>query len=210
MTGPSDEAAANIIDLYERRAADFDRDRHRGVMEQPWLDRFLAHVPPGGTVLDIGCGMGEPIAAYLIGRGCRVVGVDSSASLIAMCQARFPTHEWIVGDMRLLDLGRRFDGVVAWDSFFHLTMDDQRAMFARFAAHAKPHAPLMFTSGPRAGQAIGAYHGEPLYHSSLEPAEYRTLLSASGFVVEAFVPDDPDCGGHSIWLAVAVSPEPPR
>jgi hypothetical protein len=26
--------------------------------EKPWLDRFLAFVPPSGSLLDIGCGMG--------------------------------------------------------------------------------------------------------------------------------------------------------
>ena len=42
-------------------------------------------------------------------------------------------------------------------------------MFPRFAAHAQPGAPLMFTSGSEAGEAIGEWQGEPLYHASLEP-----------------------------------------
>jgi hypothetical protein len=37
--------------------------------------------------------------------------------------------------MRQLALGRPFDGIVAWDSFFHLGHDDQRRMFAIFADH---------------------------------------------------------------------------
>lgn len=201
----TEKAADAIVDLYERRAGDYDRDRGRDLFERPWLDRFLEHVPEGGTVLDMGCGMGEPIAAYLISRGYGVAGVDSSPSLIALCRSRFPEHLWIVADMRQLDLGRRFDGVIAWDSFFHLAMKDQRAMFARFAAHAVPGAPFMFTSGPRAGTAMGAYHGEPLYHASLDPAEYRKLLQDNGFEVLQFVPDDPDCGTHTIWLARTIA-----
>jgi 2-polyprenyl-3-methyl-5-hydroxy-6-metoxy-1,4-benzoquinol methylase len=190
-----------IAALYERHAHSYDRDRGRTLHEQAWLDRFLAYVTPGGTVLDIGCGMGEPIARYLLERGFCVVGVDTSPSLIALCRARFPQSEWLVADMRTLALGRRFDGVLAWDSFFHLGMDEQRAMFARFAAHACPGAPLMFTSGPAAGEAIGSYRGEPLYHASLDPAEYRRLLADTGFTVRAFVAEDPDCGGHTVWLA---------
>ena len=165
------------------------------------MDRFLAHVPAGETVLDIGCGTGEPIARYLVTEGRRVVGVDSSPSMIAMCSARLPNHEWVVADMRALDLGRRFVGILAWDSFFHLRADDQRPMFGRFAKHAAPGAPLMFTSGPRGGEAIGSYQGEPLYHASLEPSEYESLLAGNGFTVRAFVPDDPDCGEHTVWLA---------
>jgi cyclopropane fatty-acyl-phospholipid synthase-like methyltransferase len=190
-----------IVSLYERHAADFDRDRSRRLQERAWLDRFLAHVRPSGTVLDIGCGMGEPIGRHFLEAGLSVVGIDSSDAMIAMCRARFPKAEWNVADMRRLSLGRRFDGLLAWDSFFHLHLDDQRAMFPRFAAHALPGAPLMFTSGPSQGEAIGMYCGEPLYHGSLSPSEYETLLSESGFEVVSFAPDDPECGGHTVWLA---------
>jgi SAM-dependent methyltransferase len=189
-----------ITGLYERHALSYDHDRGRSLQEKAWLDRFLGFVPPGGAVLDVGCGMAEPIARYLIDAGRAVVGFDASPTLIDICRTRFPGAEWIVGDMRNLSLGRQFDGVLAWDSFFHLHADDQRAMFPRFAAHARPGAPLMFTSGPAAGEAIGAYRGEPLYHASLDPAEYEALLGANGFSVDAFNPDDADCGGHTIWL----------
>ena len=77
-----------IVGLYERHAQRYDRDRSRSMMEKAWLDRFLQHVPGGGAVLDIGCGMGEPIAAYLRASGVRVTGIDSSPSLIEMCRRR--------------------------------------------------------------------------------------------------------------------------
>ncbi len=191
----------SIIELYERNAAAYDRDRGRGLQERAWLDRFLDHVRPGGAVLDLGCGMGEPIARYLIESGYEVVGVDSSSTMIELCRQRFPAAEWHVADMRQVDLARRFDGILAWDSFFHLGHDDQRAMFARFASHAKPGAALMFTSGSEEGEAIGSYEGEPLYHASLSTEEYRRLLEAHGFSVRAHVEDDPACGGHTIWIA---------
>jgi ubiquinone/menaquinone biosynthesis C-methylase UbiE len=195
----------DIIGLYDRRAAEYDRDRSRRLLEKRWIDRFLRHVPTGGTVLDIGCGMGEPIAGYVLGLGFEVVGVDSSPAMISLCRTRHPQGEWLVADMRELDLARRFDGLVAWDSFFHLNMDDQRAMFARFAKHAGCNAPLLFTSGPAEGESIGSWCGEPLYHASLDPAEYRESLALNGFAVQAFQPDDADCGGHTVWLATARS-----
>jgi trans-aconitate methyltransferase len=145
--------------------------------------------------------MGEPLARYLIERGIEVVGVDASPAMIERCRARFPEGEWIVADMREIDLGRRFHGVLAWDSFFHLSMDDQRGMIPRFASHAREGAALMFTSGAEEGESIGSYCEEPLYHASLDPAEYEQLLATNGFVVEARGAEDPDCGGHTIWLA---------
>lgn len=197
-----DEERSNerIVGLYDENAAAWDRMRGRDLFERPWLDRFAACLPPGGTILDIGCGMAEPIARYLIERGFRLTGYDSSPSLIALCRARFPDHEWIVGDMRALDLGRRFDGLLAWHSSFHLSPDDQRALFPRFAAHAAQGGHLMFTSGDGEGIRIGEWRGEPLYHASLAPKDYRRLLEENGFEVVDQRPRDPECGDATVWL----------
>lgn len=193
--------AANIIDLYRRHAGAFVRLRGQGLMERDWLDRFLSGVPDGGDVLDLGCGFGSPMARYMVQRGCAVTGVDTSPALLDVARKAMPGAEWHLGDMRRLDLGRRFDAILVWDSFFHLTPGDQRAMFPIFDTHAAPGAALMFTSGPGHGEAIGAFEGEPLYHASLDPEEYHALLEAHGFGVIAHVARDPDCGGHTVWLA---------
>ncbi|TXH32627.1 MAG: class I SAM-dependent methyltransferase [Rhodospirillaceae bacterium] len=199
------EEAGRIIDLYRRRALDFDRERGRSLFEKSWLDRFLAGLPPGGRVLDLGCGSGEPIARYLIEHGLAVTGIDTSPALLDLCRTRFPRHQWLLTDMRdpadELHGEAPFDGLVAWDSFFHLTAEDQRRMFAVFRRHAAPGAALLFTSGPAAGEAIGVFHGEALYHASLDGDDYRALLAAHGFAVIDHVVEDPDCGGHTVWLA---------
>lgn len=155
-----------------------------------------------GTVLDVGCGMAEPIGAYVMAAGRRLVGVDSSPTLVGLARARYPDHEWLVGDMRTLDLGRRYDGILAWDSAFHLYARGQHGMFPRFAAHARPGARLMFTSGTAAGEAIGEYRGEPLYHASLATDDYERLLRTHGFARRAYVAEDPCCGRHTVWLAI--------
>lgn len=194
--------ANRITDLYERHADAYAADRRAcAPVERDWLDRFIALLPPGGAVLDLGCGIGEPIAAYLIERGFRVDGIDASPSLVAHCRTRFPDQHWQVADMRGLDLGRTYAGILAWDSFFHLDHDDQREMFVVFGRHAAAGTALMFTSGPAHGEAIGEYRGEPLYHASLAAQAYRALLAEHGFDVCAHRAQDPDCGGHTVWLA---------
>ncbi|MFB6419558.1 MULTISPECIES: class I SAM-dependent methyltransferase [Bradyrhizobium] len=198
----SSDAADRIVDLYQRHASDWIERRARsGLFERAWVDRFRALLPPGGAVLDLGCGSAMPIAGYLIGCGLSVAGVDSAPAMIAACRRRFPEQEWIVGDMRRLALQRRFCGILAWDSFFHLSFDDQRRMFSRFREHAAPGAVLMFTSGPAHGEATGQLGGETLYHASLDASEYRALLDRNGFRVAAHVVEDPACGGHTVWLA---------
>ncbi len=198
----NEEEAGRIVGLYRRHAATWAAARGTRLgAEQAWLTDFCAALPPGGRVLDLGCGPGRPIAAHVAGLGHPVTGVDSSPEMMAMAREALPAQEWILADMRGLALGRRFDGVLAWDSFFHLRQDDQRAMFPVFAAHAAPGAALMFTSGPARGIAMGTLGGEPLFHASLAPEEYRTLLAATGFSVLRHVAEDPACGGHTVWLA---------
>ena len=196
-----DREADRIVGLYRRHARAWAEDRGATLMEKAWLDRFLALVPEGAAVLDIGCGSAEPIARHLIEHGRPVTGVDSSPEMIAMCRERFPLGDWRVADMRALSLGQAFAGLLAWDSFFHLRPDDQRRMFPVFRQHAGPGAALMFTSGPAHGVAMGTYRGEPLYHASLDGTEYRALLHAHGFEVVAHAVEDPDCGGRTVWLA---------
>jgi predicted TPR repeat methyltransferase len=194
-------SAAEIMGLYERHARAFDAERARSLFERGWLDFFRSVAGPAASVLDLGCGMGEPMARNLIESAHPVTGVDSAPAMIALCRERFPSETWIVADMRELNLGARFGGILAWDSFFHLTPEDQRAMFAVFRRHAARGAALMFTSGPLCGEAIGSFRGEALYHASLDADEYMALLNAHGFEIVAHVVEDATCGGHTVWLS---------
>ena len=59
----------------------------------------------------------------------------------------------------------------------------------------------MFTSGPAHGEVIGRLEGEPLYHASLDAAEYTGLLDGEGFDVVQTLAEDQTCGGRTVWLA---------
>lgn len=193
----------DIIDFYERHADAWGRARSQEstLYEKPWLDRFCALLPAGGSVLDCGCGTGEPIAQYLSQCGYAVMGIDSSAAMVGLFQTRLPAQRAAVSDMRILRLPETFHGILAWDSFFHLTPSDQQKMFAIFRHHAAPGAALMFTSGPAHGEVIGQLEGERLYHASLDHAEYRQLLEEQGFAVVDQRANDESCFGRTIWLA---------
>jgi len=193
--------AENIIGLYQRHGLAWAHVRGNRLIETAWLDRFRALLPTQANILDLGCGSGEPIGRYLIEHGFRLTGIDSSPPLIELCRRSFPNQDWRIVDMRALSIELTFNGILAWDSFFHLCPEDQRKMFAVFNKQAAPRAALMFTSGTSHGIAMGSLAGEPLYHASLDPDEYRALLEASGFDVVDHVIEDPTCGDHTIWLA---------
>jgi SAM-dependent methyltransferase len=194
----------DVVAIYDREGPAWAQARDRRLIERPWLDRALSIAPHAHgprRVLDLGCGAGRPIAEYLLDRGCLVTGVDASRPMIELFARVVPRAVALHADMRTLRLSQDFDLVIAWDSFFHLSPDDQRATFAIFAAHATPGGVLLFTAGPSAGEPIGRIGEEPLYHASLDPEDYRALFQSHGFEELGFWPEEPACGGRTIWMA---------
>ncbi|ADK99875.1 class I SAM-dependent methyltransferase [Brevundimonas subvibrioides] len=198
MSDPA-RAAAAVVDLYDRRADDWivDRGVQLTAADRLWLDRFTATLAPGDPVLDVGSGSGRPMAAALLERGLDVTGVETSARLVTKATQDLPSGRFLQADMRTLHLGRTFAGILAWHSLFHLTPEDQRLALPRLLAHAAPRSVVMFSSGHRLGHEVGEWHGEPLYHGSLDAAEYDAILAGAGFSVEQGVWAD----DGSVWLA---------
>lgn len=81
--------------------------------------------------------------------------------------------------MRGLALDQDFAGILAWNSLFHLSPDDQRAMFAVFERHAGPGCALMFTSWQGAGQK------KPV--SAEQKPAFSGLWSAVVYRIQCFI-----------------------
>lgn len=200
-TPATSQLAADTADIYDAEAAAYDAQRSRALFEARWLARFSACLKPGGRVLDLGCGAGEPIAQWFIGEGFVLTGVDVSGAMLDIARRRWPGGDWRQADMRNLDLPERFDGIVAWDSFLHLTPQEQRGALQQMARHMLPGGSLLFTVGSRHGEATGTVGGRRVYQASLSPAEYATLLQTHGLRLTGFLAEDPDCNSHSVMMA---------
>lgn len=192
--------ADGTLAVYESSAATFDADRNKSLFERAWLDRFCALLPPNAHILDAGCGTGDPIARYLMFCGHRVTGIDAASAMIAQAQRKFPNGDWRVMDLRALAFDAPFDGVLGWNSFFHLTQDEQRVVLPRLADLTRPGGPLMVTIGEGDGTATGTVAGQTVYHASLDAAEYQSILSDNGCEVLDIVIRDQSCNGHSVLL----------
>ncbi len=192
----------DLASLYAKHAISFDKARSRRLFERKYLDFVLERVGSQAHVLDVGCGTGEPLAKYFIDRGYRVTGIDFVDEMLEMCRARFPGMNWLKTDMRNLALNEAFDIVMAWDSFFHLSRNDQRGVLRRFREHTASRGILLFTSGPREGEEVGGeLFGDQLFHASLSPKEYRANLLGLGYEVLLYCEEDPECGGRTVWIA---------
>jgi SAM-dependent methyltransferase len=84
-------------------------------------------VPPGGTVLELGCGVGR-LTAALLDLGYEVTAVDESADMLSHLE---PSQglEQIRARIEGLDLGRRFDGVLLASHLINTGEAGQRRAF---------------------------------------------------------------------------------
>ena len=191
----------NVYEVYNEIAVWYAENRRTELKEKKYLDSLIAHLPAGGLVLDLGCGTGKPMLEYLISKSIHVAGVDASYEILKIAKANFPSIDFILQDMRFLNLGVRFDAIIAWHSFFHLPATDQPAVFKIFEEHMNPNGILLFTSGTEYGEAWGMNGGRNLFHASLDAKEYERLLNKHHFKVLNHVVNDPDCGYDTIWMA---------
>lgn len=196
-----EEIHSRTIDVYERHAHGWDEHRPRVLFEKKWLDKFIELLPTQGSVLDVGCGAGEPITSYFIEQGFEVTGVDASEKMLEISKSRFPTATWINRDMRELKLNSKFDGIISWDGFFHLNQEEQRQLLPVFAEHLNEEGTLLLTIGDESGEVTGMVEGEEVYHASLAPDEYVDILNSLGFDNVEIELEDETCGLHSILLA---------
>ena len=99
---------ASEREFWQQRAAYYYEDQRRYL-------RFL--VPEGLSVLEIGCGLGDQLAALKPRRG---VGIDLSEAMVKEASKRHPELEFMVGDGEALALDETFDVILLVDLVGHM------------------------------------------------------------------------------------------
>ncbi len=135
--------------------------------EADWLVEMLAAT----TVLEPGCGGGRMLEA-LADRGCQVVGIDRSPTMIQISRERLGTRgEVVEADMTHFDLGRVFDGAVCpINTLLHLSPAELGRHLHRMSQHLERRARYLVQVGlVEAGQ-------EPFAGSHWEASRGVTTL----------------------------------
>jgi ubiquinone/menaquinone biosynthesis C-methylase UbiE len=84
------------------------------------------------TILDIGCGKGDPMLFINRHRKFYVVGVDVFSPYLDMCKRRGSHDELVQGDIRELTFaGKSFDAVLALRVLEHLTQEEGQELLGK-------------------------------------------------------------------------------
>jgi len=172
---------------YEAVSAEFLARRGRsstrsiaiGVKE---VRKWAKSLPPGCSIIDLGCGPGFPITVVLVEAGLQVFGVDGAPSFVAAFQRNLPGIPIIceaVQDSRFFD--RTFDAVLAIGLIFLLKVEDQHRLIQRFAELLVPGGRLLFTATAKPNVGNDAMTG--VESISLGAEQYTKLLGAAGLSV---------------------------
>ena len=138
-------------------------------------------LPPGATVIDLGCGSGLPITKVLVNEGLNVYAIDASPSLVQAFRNNLPEIPVACEAVEdSLFFGRMFDGVVAWGLIFLLPAEEQRRLIQRVAAILVPGGRLLFTSCAGTEPLVWNDAMTGLESRSLGAVEYRRELSSVG------------------------------
>ncbi len=107
------------------------------------LHLLEARRPDARTLLELGSGGGH-VAAYLKRRFALTL-TDLSPEMLAVSERVNPECEHLAGDMRALDLGRRFDLVLAHDAIDYMASEaDLEAAFRTAHRHLVPGGLALF------------------------------------------------------------------
>jgi SAM-dependent methyltransferase len=127
----------------------------------------LMGLEPGMAVLDLACGHGR-IAAGLAERGCQVVGLDANPAFLelacrdaaALVDRGIVAPEYVLGDMRHLPWGGRFDCIVNWFTAFGYFDDAaNRAVLSEAERALKPGGKLLIELNNRDSVLNHMQHG---------------------------------------------------
>jgi cyclopropane fatty-acyl-phospholipid synthase-like methyltransferase len=186
---------AEMLAPYGRIASAWAQARRLLPREKLYLERFVAMAAARAHVLDLGCGAGT-IARYLIDRGCRVTAVDAAPEMLAIARAACPEATFIEADMLDLKLARTFDGIVAWDSVFHVPREAHERLFRAMHSWLRPGAPMVLSVGGSADEFVSPRFGVDFFYSGHAPAATVASLQRAGFEAIEWEVDDPSSRGH--------------
>jgi ubiquinone/menaquinone biosynthesis C-methylase UbiE len=173
-----------VRDGYDTVALRYDAGRER-FANRDVVEPFARRVRPGGSVLDVGCGCGIPVARQLVDSGFSVTGIDISQSMLDVASGRLPQARFVKMDMRRLAFAdARFDGVIACYSLIHVPKELHRDVIFGFERVLRPGGALLLSCGRQEWEGIGDFHGAPMFWSHPHPKETRRSVLDAGLEPE--------------------------
>ncbi|MDB6024540.1 MAG: arnC 3 [Verrucomicrobiales bacterium] len=124
-------------EFYDKRAQCRLRESKRGYHQL--LQRYFTFlIPPNARVLEIGCGIGDLLAAVKPSYG---VGIDFAEGMVALARQRHPELKFHMADAMMISGEEQFDYIILSDLINDLP--DVQQAFATALRHAHPNTRIV-------------------------------------------------------------------
>lgn len=173
------------LESYNAIAEQWEQHRTQlSPREAEILPMVAEGLAPHSTLLDLGCGTGQPVATFFANAGLHIVGVDQSAAMLARAKQRLPDHEWLLGTIEDFPPIERVGAVIAWDSLFHIPRERHAGILQRVRSTLRTGGRFALTVGGSEHPAFtDAMFGHSFFYDSFPPEQVRALLEDAGFHV---------------------------
>ncbi|MDW3224571.1 MAG: class I SAM-dependent methyltransferase [Paracoccaceae bacterium] len=166
------------LKVYGDKAAEYADMLKDVVAKDPLLAAFIADIPKGGTVLDLGCGPGD-FAAEMARAGLVVTAYDPVPEMVEMAAA----HAGVTARQASFDdlnAENEYDGIWANFSLLHAAREDMPRHLTQIATALNPggrfHIALKSGEGSKRDR-VGRFY---TYYTD---SELTGLLEDAGFAV---------------------------
>ncbi len=177
-----------VSEAFEMVRAGYDRigKKYRdwssaGVVRLHWVDRLLAELRPRSTVVDLGCGPGEPATRLLASRH-RVIGIDASAAQLALAQSAVPTAFLVQADMTRFALRPgSVDAVASFYALGHVPSHLHAPLLSSVADWLRPGGVLLTSAPVSAGdETDDCWLGVPMFFGGVGEDATRKAIASAG------------------------------
>lgn len=167
------------------------------------IRRLAENLPEGCRVLDVGCGSGYPISAFLSKCGFEVVGIDISENMIAKARSLdLPNARFLLCDYMKFQSDTPFDAIIAFDSLWHIPYKFQRDIYSKASSLLTDKGYFLFTHGKSDGEINGVMWEHDFYYSALNCSDVVELLNKNLFKIVSIVENysDPTSGQRDLFI----------
>lgn len=166
-----------IADLWDRET--FHNDN--GIVQH---ERAIGFTDKRGAALDVGCGWNGRFIDLLLRKGFMPEGLDISAEMIARARKGHPDLTFHQDDICVWQPLKQYDFITAWDSIWHVPLENHDAVLQKIFAALNPGGVCIFSAGglDEPSDQVDDFMGPEVYYSALGVPKLLEVIADSGCI----------------------------
>jgi len=153
-----------------------DFNRENGIAQHKRALQFVKiQENKKAKALDVGCGCTGRFIDLLLAEGFQPEGVDISSEMLRLAKERHPEVVFHQQDICQWDIVEKYDFISAWDSIWHIPLDQQVPVLTKLIESLNSKGVLIFSFG---GTDEEGFHNDDF----MGPEVHYSTLGINGFL----------------------------